>query len=86
MAVFAAILFALLAPEPGRAHTSGECDHTLSLTVRLAEGKARVAGWLLNELNTFRDPEQIISLVSTYLDTDTLFMETSQELIECLNQ
>ena len=86
MAIFAAILFALSAPEPGRAHSSGECDHTLALTVRLAEGKARVAGWLLNELNTFRDTEQIISLVSTYLDTDTLFMETSKELINCLNR
>ena len=74
------------APEPSRAHISEECDHTLSLTVRLAEGKARVAGWIMDELNTFRDVEEILSLVSVYMDTDTLFMESSQDLIECLNQ
>lgn len=45
-----------------------------------------MAGWLLDELNAFRDLAQIISWVSTYLDTDTLFMETSKELIECLNR
>ena len=80
----ACALAVMLATSSAAAHTPAECDHVLALTVRLAEGKARVAGWLLNELNTFRDAEEIISLMSTYLDTDTLFMETSEELIECV--
>ena len=82
----ACALAVMLATSSAAAHTPTTCDHTLALTVRLAEGKAKVAGWLLNEINTSRDTEAIISLMGTYFDTDTLFMETSEELIECLGR
>lgn len=82
--VLAAAIAASVAANPAYAHQSGECDDTLALTVRIAEGKARVADWLLKELNTFRDVERLLSLMSTYMDTDAFFMEMSEKLVECL--
>lgn len=82
--MIAALLLVLVCGPQAEAHIPEECEPELSHSVRLADGKTKVGGWIVKEIDTFKDIDNIFSLMRTYMTTDTLFMEQSERIIECI--